>query len=503
MKYNNIIYFIFLYFLFTCYCSVSGQVIPIESIDSSKIGASVTVAGRIVNMVPPASPGMPYTLFLSDGKGTIGVLIEQQIYDQLSGRDQIKMNAQIQVAGTVVAYQNSFNIQVKSARDVQIALQDQPVAGSSQPSGAPPVSPPPTLSGILTPGQVNDSHIGQIVNVQGVVQKFEPTWNERQPNTVTLQDALGVTVRVVYWKPVADVLGQERTPKAGQLLRVRGQVNKFREFLQIMINNAADIIDVNAPGTQSADSVPLGSITRDFLNKQVKIQGTVTNIRPSWKETAPDIVTITDGAAEVNVVYWADVKSKIPPQHLPDMGKVMQIEGWVDEYRNAMQVKVDNPYKIISVGGSSTAAAVSSVSAGSTASPAPSTPMAAASGASSASPPFLSTLTPATSEVQGPGFYKIDQAQRIIKGPPTQPHVLLFSSSIPDILARDPQFLRLSTRAVFVWLDIKESSHIAGQLRVSGEPTWIFYDATGMEQGRFTQFLTPSQIEQQLSLIVK
>jgi len=500
MKYNKIIYFIFLYFLFTCICSVWGQGIPIESIDSSKIGASVTVAGRIVNMVPPASPGVPYTLFVSDGKSTIGVLIEQQTYDQLPGKDQIKINAQIQVAGTVVAYQNSFNIHVKSPQDVQPAVQNPPVSTSSQLSNPQSASSPPALPGILTPGQVNDSHIGQIVNVQGMVQMFEPTWNERQPNTVVLQDAMGMTVRAVYWKPVADVLGQDRIPKSGQLLRVKGQVNKFRDYLQVIVNSAADIIDVNAPVAQGAVPVSLDSLTRDYLNKQVKIQGKVTNIRPSWKQTAPDIITISDGKVEINVVYWADVKSKIPPQHLPDIGKLMQVEGWVDEYMNAMQVKVDNPYKIISLSGSYGGTVEPTRPAITPSSTLPSAPEVRAS---ASAPSFLSTLTPEASGVKGPGFYKIDQAQRIIKGPPPHPHVLLFSSSIPDILAGDPQFVRLSNKAVFVWLDIRESSQIAGQLGVSGEPVWIFYDATGMEQGRFTQFLTPSQIEQQLSLIVK
>jgi DNA/RNA endonuclease YhcR with UshA esterase domain len=421
--------------------------------------------------------------------------------------------------------------------------------------------------GVLTPSQVNKDMIGKVVTVQGLVVKYEPTWNEHYPNSMYIRDTTGNTLHVVYWKQIGEAMGPERTPKPGQLLRVKGQVNEFRGEINLKITTPEDIVDVGSDVQEKIPAMPLNSITKDNLNQAVKIQGQVVNIRLSWKPTAPDIITISDGGdATVSVVYWADVKDRLQPQDLPEVGKIILVEGWVDVYRDLIQVKVDNPYKLKCVGGTASpppadgsagsapassmpqTAQIASVNTAPTSNPAPASPQPAfgysnpfappqntpspekqASGASNVNPnvgqsgiasqllpdqpgspasdstvnkpPLTQSAPPQTPK--GPGFYTIDRAPRVIQGPPQRPHVLFFTSQDYDPYSNDPLFLELSSKVVFVWIDINESAHIAKQVDVKTDPTWIFYDAGGLEKTRNTGALTTAQLAQTTTLISK
>lgn len=421
--------------------------------------------------------------------------------------------------------------------------------------------------GVLSPGQVNKDSVGQVLTVQGLVVKFEPTWNERYPNSVYLRDASGNTLHVVYWKQVEDAIGPERVPKPGQLLRVKGQINEFRGEINLSVTVPEDIVDAGSDVDEKVPTIPMNVISKDHLNQVVKIRGKVVNIRPSWKPTAPDIITLSDGGdVTVSVVYWSDVKDRLQPQDLPEVGKLLLVEGWVDVYRDQIQVKVDNPYKLKCVGGtastpasngfvdpapaSSTPQATQMASANPNAltnppassqpapfgysnpfapprnAPSPSKQMSNAPNVNSqvnppgissqpvsnppgnpasdfpvTKPPLIQSAQPQTPK--GPGFYTIDKAPQMIKGPPSRPHVLFFTSQENDPYSKDPQFLELSTKAVFVWIDIHESAHIAAQLKVATDPTWIYYDANGFEKARNTGNLTPAQLARSLTLIAR
>ncbi|MBN1901731.1 hypothetical protein JW926_10450 [Candidatus Sumerlaeota bacterium] len=467
---------------------------------------------------------------------------------------------------------------------------------------------PKLPDGVLTPGEVTKNLVGKVVTVQGMVVKFEPTWNERYPNTVYLRDAAGNSLRALYWKNIEGALGPEQTPKPGQLLRVKGQINEFRGDINLSITAPGDIVDVGSEMEVKIPVTPLNAISKDKLNQIVLIQGKVLSIRPSWKPTAPDIVTLSDDEdVHVSVVYWSDVKERLQPQDIPEVGKIFQVEGWVDIYRDQIQVKVDNPYKLKRIGGSP-APQVAAVTPDAAAGDAP----AAATGASSnnsliaalnpgsgiqstqpvqetsvnktASPnaatnplshpaadsgtntggktsspkpvfgynnpfapppqnassataqkqtptplngnplsvpsapvsqplsnqrenpasdltgdrPFV-RQTPQPQAPKGPGFYIIDKARAVIQGPPPRPHVLFFTSQDHDPYSNDPLFLEFSAKVVFVWIDINESAHIAQQLGVKSDPTWIYYGADGFEKARNVGQLSSVQLIQSLT----
>lgn len=84
-----------------------------------------------------------------------------------------------------------------------------------------------------------------------------------------------------------------------------------------------------------------------------------------------------------------------------------------------------------------------------------------------------------------PGFLPYDQGRRLAAGPPGRPLVLYFHSPMSRLCAEqtrlflEPSWKALQQRAVFCWIDLRESPQLAQQLGVTKTPTWVFYDAGG------------------------
>ena len=538
---------LFLLAPFQIYCA-SG-IVPINSISRSQIGQVTTVAGRVVNIVPPLSEGGLCTLTISDGSGTIFVFINQETYYQFPKRNDLKVDAQVMVNGTIREYQNLLGLSVNSPYQILMGSEDSLMSGTSSgpllsnPNASPPMG--TMSSNVLLPGQINSSQVGAVVTIQGFIREYRPAWNERVPNIIQLQDALGGGVPVIFWKPVLDELGPDRILKPGQLLRVVGQVNEFRNQIQVIVSKGTDIIDVSPITGKEVLNVAPSAVTNELVGKEIKVQGEVTNILPSWKTTAPDIITISDGLGTVNVVYWSDVKDNLRPDQIPEKGKSYLVDGWVDEYRGQIQLKVNSPYNIKPLGSPTFTASASipgsnPIDIGSMQETA-SEPSMYRDQASS-DPGFPPSLNPSslpnpliasnpnpggnpliiinTNQTpppnplissnpspapNGPVFHAIDQAFAIIAGPPPKPHVLLFTSeSAPinkDAIEQDPLIRQLAGTVIFVFADIYESGHIADQLDVTEAPTWIFYDAQGTEKTRAKGNLTSAQIRQYVNFI--
>ncbi len=363
--------------------AAAQQDFPLAQVNASRIGQTVTVSGRIVNVIPSFDQNAPHIIYISDGRDSLRVLVWQETFNQIPEREKIAPQATLRATGIIKDYQSHINLNVSDPRGIQIissgpatpAVSQAPVAAVV--SAVPTPAPVPLPPGVLAPSQINSSLMNQIVTVQGLVSGFRPAGNERAPNNITLKAPSGETISVVYWKQVADILGLARTPAVGQTLRIKGKVSEHREQLQLRVENAADIqnagTDVSAvpqvptvpqspaapaavsvapaPGSPGSEGNPevvaQGGLTRDHIGRFVTVQGRVVDIKPSWKETAPTTVSITDGVKSMDFVYWPDTEEKMSPDQKPARGMQVKVTGQVKEFRNALQVNVSSPAGIV------------------------------------------------------------------------------------------------------------------------------------------------------------
>lgn len=98
------------------------------------------------------------------------------------------------------------------------------------------------------------------------------------------------------------------------------------------------------------------------------------------------------------------------------------------------------------------------------------------------------------------GFYSLEQARRQAEGPPRRPTLLYFHhDSVPQCIRQktllsQADFLPLSRRAAFAWIEVRDSPQLVQQLGVFKVPAWILYDSSGNEVGRVLNVLSPDQL---------
>lgn len=349
----------------------TSAITPINMINQKNIGQAVTVGGKIVSIQSPRTDTTPYSIYLTDDTETIRIVLWKETYNQISIKEQLKPGTKIRVTGQVKDFKGNINLNVNNASDVQ--LFDTPMTA---PAIQQPIAAPPVASGVLTPSQVNNSLLERSITVQGLVKEYKAPRNERAPHTVILADNTG-SLDVVFWSDVATALGSEKMPAAGQTLKINGQVSEYRGKIQLKVANASDIVPMGvnviqstpavassttaaAPSStqspaQPADTAPVdtsetltpSNITNNLLGKVVKVRGKIVDVKPSWKDTAPTTVLISDGVKDVAYVYWPDLGAQLTAEQKPEIGNAVQVEGEVTEFRGKMQIKVTAADKIV------------------------------------------------------------------------------------------------------------------------------------------------------------
>lgn len=72
----------------------------------------------------------------------------------------------------------------------------------------------------------------------------------------------------------------------------------------------------------------------------VSIEGEVTALRASWKDTAPNLLTVRDGTGEILVAIWPDQFAKVSPA--PAVGSHVAASGVMKPYNGAPQIKIED-----------------------------------------------------------------------------------------------------------------------------------------------------------------
>src|SRR5262249_56590303 len=95
-----------------------------------------------------------------------------------------------------------------------------------------------------------------------------------------------------------------------------------------------------APSTQPAWKVKLSEITREMIGQMVSVRATVDNVveKPSRTKEKVYIVTLKDGEAQMELVYWEDVAKKIPDERKPRKDDRIRVTGKVSEFRTKLQI---------------------------------------------------------------------------------------------------------------------------------------------------------------------
>lgn len=100
-----------------------------------------------------------------------------------------------------------------------------------------------------------------------------------------------------------------------------------------------------------------------------------------------------------------------------------------------------------------------------------------------------------------PGFLPYDEARRLLDNRSGKPLITYFhmegsgpSEAQRQRLVQDAGMQALSQKAIFAWVDVRQSPQLAQQFGIFRAPTWILYDPNGRELGRAARALGSAEL---------
>ena len=302
--------------------------VALKEIDSRLLGRSVVVEGIIKKVLAPKSGSKaPWTMVIGDSGGQQEITFWQDIYDEIQNKVLLAPGAPVRARVEVRNYKDELQLALGQGMDIEF------LAPAAAPDQAP-----------LTPaGAVTRAMAGKTIKVTGRVAQIKaPEAGSKAPYEVTLQDD-GKDVCVVYWDAVAGLLDDGNKPFVGALMTVKGQVNEYKDKLQIKIEDPADLtlVDVrpaSAPQVDPAREMEIGSIKPSMAGRGVTVRGELGEPRSIRGGV---VYPLRDGSGSIMLVLW-DKTASGPVRDDLSAGSHVVVSGKVTKYKGDLEVVPDN-----------------------------------------------------------------------------------------------------------------------------------------------------------------
>ncbi|MBN1478276.1 exodeoxyribonuclease VII large subunit [Candidatus Sumerlaeota bacterium] len=324
----------------------------IGTLSSAIMDQNVTITGTVANLQPSTYDRQPNRLTVADSTGSVMVVIWPDVFSLLSPAPAT--GSQVTITGQVSEYRGELQVRVSEASQVEVLGAEAPAL---------PAAAPEVPAGDITPlGQITEALQDQTVTVEGLVVNLRPSGNPRAPNTLTLEDDSG-SAPLVVWPEVFDLLNPR--PGMGNRIRAQGSVSVYRGTAQVRCRDAqqlvilsedgesisqapsaVNVVQAAAPAVAAAMTEPVEMAVSDIdgstVGQTALLEGTIASIREAWSETAPNIITFTDGTSTIPLVMWSDDWNALP--QTPQQGDHLRVRGTVTLYeqRNEIQIRVES-----------------------------------------------------------------------------------------------------------------------------------------------------------------
>jgi len=350
---------------------------------------SVLIQGVISAVRPPPSGSKaPWTIVVKDATGEIPVAFWQDIYAEIEEPQLLQEGAAVNVRAGIGSYKGNLQLRMAGGKDIEFtgkaSIQNM-VAGPGAPVAAAPSAPAYAPTTPSDPDSVKLETVtadqkGKRVLTEGIVREVhDAPAGSKAPSRVIIEDE-GTYRMIVYWEKVAQQLTDNK-PEVGQRIQVRGDVDVYRDEVQLEVSfpdqikilsgatAAPAVLAAPAPANPGpasyqpaarpqAESIMLDEVTADRKGSRIVTEGVVREVSdPPAGSKAPTRIVIEDGGSTLTVVYWEKVAQQIG-RNKPQAGQRIQVRGDVDVYNNAVQLKVSFPDQIKILAQASAAPAV-------------------------------------------------------------------------------------------------------------------------------------------------
>lgn len=344
-------------------------VTAIADISPDLTDPSVLIKGVITAVrAPPANSKAPWTIVVKDDTGEIPVAFWQDIYAEIEEPFLLEPGAAVNVRAGIGSYRGNLQLRMAGGKDIEFtgkADARSMVAGPGAPvvlaqATGPAVSTPryaPPAGGqaqteTLVLDEVTADKKGSRIMTEGVVREVhDPAVGSKAPTRIIIEDG-GTYRMVVYWEKVAQQIGKNK-PQVGQRIQVRGDVDVYRDEVQLKVSFSDQIkilsaaapvaaaqMDVDYTGgpVDMGEPLPAGQVTTAMEGQVVTVQGVLGE--PESLRSGV-VYPLTDASGTVKIVLWDRLVAGSAREAL-DTGVTVKVRGPVKPYQGVAQIVPEN-----------------------------------------------------------------------------------------------------------------------------------------------------------------
>lgn len=202
---------------------------------------------------------------------------------------------------------------------------------------------------------IDSSKLNSKVTIKGkIVNIISPSSSENFYKIYVFDST--ESIRVMVPENIMRSINEKKKLEPKQDVEISGIIKTAGTVFEMHVDKASDISDGSKNAEASSDKgesakseqapkviegkiTDLSKIDKTMLKSIVTINAKVASFRKKWNDTAPNIITMTDGTNKMDVVFWLDADKEVPPE-VQIAGSSLEIKGEVGEFKNKAQLKI-------------------------------------------------------------------------------------------------------------------------------------------------------------------
>ncbi|HIP97396.1 MAG TPA: hypothetical protein EYH32_09315 [Anaerolineae bacterium] len=315
----------------------------VGAITTEDVGARVRIQGQITQ-VTPFSAGIKYTV--RDETGEITLLLWTDVAEAVPQRGDLVAGAEISARGKISEYHGELEIIPAAGTDVTVLTVRATPPAVPEPTATPPPTTTPVPASTPTPGPVSTptpatevtaignigpDDVGQRLTVEGEITQVS---NFSQGMKFTLDDGTG-QITLLLWQDTYQALPNRADLRTGTRVRASGAVSEYQGALEIVPEDATDVITLAVAQAPTITVTAIGQITAADAGQQRTVEGTIVATASFSKGMK---FTLDDGTGRITLLLWSNVYEAVPDRERLVEGTRVRASGEIDEYRGEMEI---------------------------------------------------------------------------------------------------------------------------------------------------------------------
>jgi OB-fold nucleic acid binding domain len=249
---------------------------------------------------------------------------------------------------------------------------------------------------------VNASITGTMVEVKATIKSITPpSEGSGAPFKLKLSDDKA-SITLIIWRDLWELLNKQYNPVVGDVIALRAVVIEYGGQIQLTLKGVADFemlakmpiagSNPEAPAAENSGGppiapaptppsgvsettnppsavaipapqptpvnknttafpsppMPLSKVSLSIKGQEIVVQAAVTSVRDPSSESAPYIVTLSDGSANVKLVYWKNFQAEVGLKLRT--GNTVRAKVTVGEYRGALELRLADAKSVEVIG---------------------------------------------------------------------------------------------------------------------------------------------------------